>query len=119
MQITQNVSSLPVNIAPATPNTSGPTGESSPFAKMLSAQKQPAARPEEVQARHGEAKPAEKAGKTDTKTDAAPEDATTAQAADGDAGETQGAARRGPARNAPKLATRLREAKAVKAETHD
>ena len=118
MQITQNVSSLPVNIAPASPNASGPTGESSPFAKMLSAQKQPAARPEEVQGRQGEAKSAEQAGKTDTKTEGA-DDTTTAQATDSEAGETQGATRRGAARNSPRLATRLREDKATKAETHD
>jgi flagellar hook-length control protein FliK len=119
MQIASTNNASPLPFTPATPSGGAASGENSPFAKMLSAQKQPGERPPEVQHQGGETKPAHAGEKTTDKvtekpTHKAADESTGREAASdaaqaGDAESTPAAARRGIARNQPKLALRGRE----------
>ena len=112
MQIASTNNASPLPFTPATPPGGGAaTGESSPFAKMLSAQKQPGERPAEVQHQGGEPKPTQAQDKTTDKPadECNGGDAATDATQAGDAESTPAAARRGTARNQPKLALRGRE----------
>jgi len=120
MQIASTNNASPLPFTPAVPSGgSAAMGENSPFAKMLSAQKQPSERPPEVQQHNAEPKPAQSAEKTaDTvaekpagKADESSGNEAASDAAEsGDAESTPAAARRGTARNQPKIALRGREA---------
>ncbi len=125
MQIASTNNASPLPFTPAAPSGGGAaTGENSPFAKMLSAQKQPGERPPEVQHHSAEAKPSQAGEKTVDKSTEKPahpsaDESTGSEAASdaaqsGDAESTPAAARRGTARNQPKLALRGREATTAK-----
>lgn len=111
MQIasTQNASPLPM--PPATPGANGMTGQDSPFAKILSAQKPPAVRPEEMNGTRGEPPPSKATADMDTQ---AADTAEAAEVAQTDADQSQAAMRRGGLRNASKQAVRGREGHASK-----
>lgn len=115
MQIasTQNASPLPV--APAAPGANGMMGQDSPFAKILSAQKQPAATPQETNGTRCEAHQSQ--ATTDADTQAA--DTAGAEGSPTDADKSQAAVRRGGARNASKQVVRGHERHASKTDAHD
>ncbi|RQP25253.1 flagellar hook-length control protein FliK [Piscinibacter terrae] len=104
MQIASTSNASPLPFTPATPSANGAQGEDNSFAKMLAAQKQPAERPPEVQSHQEEPKKPETAEKkADASDEAAPSEDTSASE------EACASARRGPARNQPKLAAKGRD----------
>lgn len=112
MQIASTSNASPLPFTPATPQSGPAQGEDSPFAKMLSAQKQPGPRPPEVHQQQAQDKAQDKSvtkpgAKADAAEDAAPESPGDAHASDPES--SPATARRGNARNAPKLALRGRE----------
>ncbi len=114
MQIASTTNASPLPVAPAWPAPSGPTGEDSLFAKMLSAQKQPAERPAQVNSAQGQDKP-EDAAQQPSSNAAGQADS---EPADTDTSEASSASRRGTARNAPKVAARARDAAGLKSTAH-
>jgi flagellar hook-length control protein FliK len=105
MQIASTTNASPLAVAPAMPGANGLTGEDSPFGKILSAQKQPAAKLGDAQSTRSDSKPEAKVesaskGNEPAKTEVPETDASQAPAA----------ARRGTARNAPRLSAHGRDA---------
>lgn len=106
MQIASTTNASPLPVALATPGANGLTGEDSPFGKILSAQKQPAAKLADVQSTRLDNKPAAKADSASKGTEPAD---TEAEATETHDSQARAAARRGTARNAPRLAAHGRE----------
>jgi len=105
MQIVSTTNASPLAVAPAMPGTSGLTGEDSPFGKILSAQKQPAAK-------LGEAQPTRPDIKAEAKVEPASKgnEPPKTEPPETDASQASAAARRGTGRNAPRLAAHGRDA---------
>lgn len=111
MQIASTTNATPLAATPATPGGNGPRGEDSPFGKILSAQKQPSARSIEAQQTRPESKPEAKSESASNETQAAEADAS-----DAETNEASSSARRGAARNAPRIAVRGRDASMAKSD---